>query len=205
MAQVLQAQDTSLRTLIENFGLEFVDEPEFFPEWQHNLPDLTDEKKASLDNIRKGFLNLVTYPPLLEKTIQIVVVGPLFYLAGFYMPPFHIKAETSVAIAVEDDNTIIRGQIDILLLKENLWALVIESKKATFSAEEGLGQLLAYMLANSVQSKPGFGLITSGSEFLFVKLDYGTVPRYGTSRLFGMRSRGDIYEVYKILKHISEL
>jgi hypothetical protein len=205
MAQVLQAQDTSFRVLIENFDLEFVDEPEFFPEWQTNLPELTDETKASLDNIRKGFLNLVTYPPLLEKTIQIVVVGPLFYLAGFYMPPFHIKAETSVAIAVEDEGTVIRDQIDILLFKENLWTLGIDSKQATFSAEEGLGQLLAYMLANPVQSKPGFGLITSGSEFLFIKLDYGTIPRYGTSRLFGMRSRGDIYEVYQVLKHISQI
>lgn len=205
MVQTLQAQNITLRDLINKFSIELVDQPQFFLEWQENLPDLSDLEKNFLDRVREGFLNLVTYPPLLEKSIQLAVISPIFFLAGFFLPPFHIRAEKSIEIEVEDEDEIIRGQLDILLLKQDFWVMVIESKKASFSIEEGLGQLLSYMLASPHPEKPGFGLITSGSEFIFVKLVQAYVPQYGTSKLFGIRSREDFYQVYRILKHISQL
>jgi hypothetical protein len=206
MMQTLQASEISLRTLIDKFGLQYVQDPNFFPEWRQGQVEVADWERQSLERIQAGYLNLIEYPPLPERAIQISVVSPLLFSAGFYLPPFHIQVEKSVEIAEVDEEIIVRGQIDILLVKERFWVLVIESKRATFSIEAGLAQLLAYMLANPDPQKPGFGMITSGADFIFVKLQQvGNVPRYATSAQFGMRNQADLIEVLRILKRISQL
>ena len=42
MVQTIPASKIYLYTLEENFGLKRTDELTFFPEWQENLPELTD-------------------------------------------------------------------------------------------------------------------------------------------------------------------
>ncbi len=59
--------------------------------------------------------------------------------------------------------------------------MVIESKKADYSIEKGLAQILAYMLGSRVENKPCFGMIATGSEFIFVKLVKTNRPRYALS------------------------
>ncbi len=205
-AQILQARQVDIRDLIDNFGLQLVEDLNFFQEWQTELPDISDADKQFLDKVKAGYINLINYPPLPEKAIQVAVLGPLLFLADFFLPPFHIKAEHSIALETEDDGVIVRGQLDILLLKENFWALVIESKKATYSFEAGLAQLLTYMLANPNTEKPGFGLIAAGGGFVFVKLVRASVPTYGISRIFETRNPGnDLYDVLRILKRIGQL
>jgi hypothetical protein len=61
-----------------------------------------------------------------------VVLSPLLHLAGFYLPPFHIKAEPGIQIAVEDEETLVQGNIDVLVLQRRLWVMVIESKRQDF-------------------------------------------------------------------------
>ncbi len=205
-AQILQARQVDIRDLIDNFGLQLVEDLNFFQEWQTELPDISDADKQFLDKVKAGYINLVNYPPLPGKAIQVAVLGPLLFLADFFLPPFHIKAEHSIALETEDDGVIVRGQLDILLLKENFWALVIESKKATYSFEAGLAQLLTYMLADPNTEKPGFGLIAAGGGFVFVKLVRASVPTYGISRIFETRNPGnDLYDVLRILKRIGQL
>lgn len=212
MVQVLQAKDATLRDLIDSFGLQrvqdsqFFQEGQFFQEWQENLPEVTELERQYLDRVKAGYLNLIEYPPLLEKTIQFSIVSPILFLANFFLPPFHVRAEESIEISAEDEGILIRGQLDILLLKEQLWLLVIESKRASFSIEAGLAQLLAYMLANPQTDQPGFGVITSGGSFTFVKLAYGKFPQYSTSKIFELRNPGnELYDVFRILKRISQL
>jgi hypothetical protein len=205
MVQVLQANQVNLRTLIDNFGLRYVQDPEFFSEWRQGQIEIADWEQQALDRIRAGYLNLIEYAPLPERAIQLSVVSPLLFLAEFYLPPFHIQTEKSVEIAEVDEDIIVRGQIDILLVKEKFWVLVIESKRVTFSVEAGLAQLLAYMLANPYSQRPGFGLITSGADFIFVKLDKQDAPQYSTSAQFGMRNPADLPEVLRILKRIGQL
>jgi len=43
--------------------------------------------------------------------------------------------------------------MDVLVLKEQLWVLA-ESKKAVFSVEAGLAQILSYMLGNPAPDQP---------------------------------------------------
>ncbi|MBW4631278.1 MAG: hypothetical protein KME30_05060 [Iphinoe sp. HA4291-MV1] len=58
MIQTIQARDISLEELQEHFGLQLTTNPEFFPEWQENLPALTDEEKRALDRVKSNYFNL---------------------------------------------------------------------------------------------------------------------------------------------------
>ncbi len=201
--QTIQARDINLRYLIDNFGIQLVRNLDFFPEWQDDLPELSEYDKQLLDKIRDGYFNLLNYPPLLEGIVRQAIVDPLLFIGDFYLAPFYVKSEESIDIEVPEQHTIIKGRIDSLVLCDRLWVIIIESKKASFSIEEGLAQLLSYMLGSPMIDKPTFGLIATGSEFIFVKLVKGDRPQYGTSKVFSMRNPGnDLYDVLKILKKL---
>jgi hypothetical protein len=204
MTQTLQARNVNVRDLMEQFGLQLVRERNFFAEWQEGLAELTEPEKSYLDKVREGFFNLMQYPPYLEKAVQISVLSPLLFLADFFLPPFHIKAEQSTEIVSEDDGMIIRGQLDLIVLKERFWVLVIESKEFSYSPEAGLAQLLAYMLANPEAEKPCFGLLTNGFDFRFIKL-LKHPARYGVSNQFNILNEGnELYPVLQIMKRLSQ-
>ena len=104
------------------------------------------------------------------------VLDPILFIGDFYLAPFHVRSEQSIELSVADDNTIIRGKIDTLILRDQLWVMVIESKRASFSVEEGLAQILSYMLASPQPEKTTFGMITTGGSFIFLKLVNGSRP-----------------------------
>lgn len=205
MVQIIQAQDIDLRYLIENFGILLVEDNQFFREWQEDLPEISDSDKQLLDKVKAGYLNLLNYPPLLEDVVRMAVLDPILFIADFYLAPFYVKSEQSIDISEEDDGVIIRGRIDTLVLKNQLWVMVIESKRASYSIEAGLAQMLAYMLGNPNPEKPCYGMITSGGTFIFIKLVKEESPKYATSKLFATRNPGDLYSVLKILKRLSQI
>ncbi len=206
MVQTIQAKDIDLRYLINNFGLQLVQDDQFFSEWQENLPEITDLDKQLLDKVKAGYFNLLNYPPLLEDVIRMAILDPLLFIGDFYLAPFYVKSEEPVDIAVEDEETLVKGRIDTLVLKDQFWVMVIESKRASFSIEAGLSQILAYMLANPHPEKPSFGMITPGGSFIFIKLVKAETPQYATSDIFDIRNRGnELYSVLSILKKLSQL
>ncbi len=205
MVQTIQARNATLRDLIDNFGLQLVRDNQFFREWQDNLPAVTDSEKQLLDRVVDGFINLLNYPPVLEDVVRMSVLDPLLFIGGFYLPPFHVKSEQSVKIITEDEGTIITGSLDVLILLERLWVLVVESKKVSFSVEVGLPQILSYMLGSPASEQTCFGIITNGSSFIFVKLVKGNPPQYATSKLFGIRNTGDLYTVFSVFRHLGQL
>ena len=146
--QTVQARDINLRYLIDNFGIELVRNSDFFPEWQNNLSELSEYDKQLLDKIKDGYFNLLNYPPLLEGVVRQAITDPLLFIGDFYLAPFYVKSEESIDIEVPDKDVVIKGRIDTLVLRDQLWVMSIESKKASFSIEEGLAQLLAYMLGS---------------------------------------------------------
>jgi hypothetical protein len=206
MTQTLFAKDVTLHDLITHFGLQLVENEQFFREWQDELPEMAETEKRFLDRVKAGYLNLVEDPPLLEKPVQIAILSPILFLADLFLPPFRLKAEHSVEISAEDEGTIIRGQLDILLMREQFWIMAIESKRFSFSIEAGLAQLLAYMLANSHPRQPSYGMIATGGTFVFVKLMKSAVSQYALSNSFHTRNQGnELYDVFRILKRISQL
>ncbi|BAZ26678.1 hypothetical protein NIES4073_75860 [Kalymmatonema gypsitolerans NIES-4073] len=206
MVQVIQAQNVSLNYLEERFGLQVAENEEIFTEWFEGLPEITVLEKQYLDRVKTNFLRLVKRPPILEDAVKMVVLSPLLDLAGFYSEPFFIATEESIEIALEDKEEIIRGRIDVLVLQQQLWLLVIESKRASFSLLEAIPQGLGYMLANPNAEKPVFGLVINGEDFQFLKLTKQDTPKYALSDKFTLSRRGnELYQVLSILKKLGTI
>ncbi|MGK7926462.1 MAG: type I restriction endonuclease [Spirulina sp.] len=206
MPQLITPQEITLRTLKQTLGLEPAPTRQFFPEWTRELPSLSDRDRESLDRVKANFADLMEDPPMLENSVKMVVLSPLLDLAGFYRRPFRLETETSIAIELADEDIIIRGRIDILVLKEQLWLAVIESKRSDFAVTRALPQTLAYMLGNPNKQYPTFGMITNGNEFLFLKAQQTPKSQYATSRLFSLiNPENELYEVFAILKHLGQL
>ncbi|MCL1465584.1 type I restriction enzyme HsdR N-terminal domain-containing protein [Argonema galeatum] len=205
MVQTFQATEITLYDLKARFGLEIVEDEQFFREWLDNLPEITDMEKQRLDRVKASYLNLAEYP-MLEEAVKMVVVSPLLDLAGFYLPPFRLITENQVQIALEDENIVVKGKIDVLVVKDRFWVLVIESKRSGISLEAGLAQALAYMLGSPNHEKPILGMVTNGIDFQFIKLVKENTPKYALSDSFNLRDRGnELYGVLSIMKRIAEI
>ncbi|MDM8560598.1 restriction endonuclease subunit R [Candidatus Parabeggiatoa sp. HSG14] len=206
MSQTIRATDISLHDLETKFGLQLSNDDQFFSEWQTDLPEITDLDKHVISRVKESYFNLIKYPPLLENTVKMAVLGPLLNFAGFYLYPLHTKSEYSVKISNIDGDVIVEGKIDVLVLKEQFWIMVIESKQAAFSIEAGLAKILAYMLAHENQDKPCFGMITTGGSFVFIKLVKGKTPQYALSKVFELRNPGnELYTVLSVLKRLEQV
>ncbi len=200
MVQAIAAKDVTLRELKQNFGIRISQDGAFFDEWLDELTPLSQEDHHLLDRVKANFLELMEDPPMLENTVKMVVLAPLLDLAGFYHKPFRIETETAIALEMKDEGVIIRGRIDVLVIKNQLWLLVIESKRSDFAVTRAIPQALAYMLSNSETVQPTFGMITNGNEFLFLKTSQN---EYANSRLFSLiNPNNELYEVLQILKHL---
>lgn len=204
MIQIIQAEKIMLYDLENKFKLQLTTDEQFFQEWQGELPEITDSEKQDLDRVKASYLHLAKRP-MLEEMVKMVVLSPLLDLAGFYLPPFYSKSEESVEIIEEDEGVLVKGKIDVLVLQDQFWVIVIESKRTKFSLEPGIPQALAYMLANPNPEKPLFGLVTNGSNFIFLKLVKQEVPYYALSDEFTLRRGNDLYTVLGILKRLSQV
>jgi len=206
MVQFIQAQNIGIAYLEERFSLEQTDSEAFFPEWWEHLPEISDLEKQYLDRVKFHFLRLVKHPPLSEETVKLVVLSPLLSLAGFYDEPFFIRSESSIEIAVEDAEELIRDRIDVLIIQQQLWLLVIESKKTAFSLAQAIPQALTYMLANPHPDYPVYSLVINGEDFQFIKLLQKDQPRYALSERFTLyRRENELYQVFRILKKLSQI
>jgi hypothetical protein len=132
------------------------------------------------------------------------MVSPLLAMAGFYRPPFRLKTEAPIALALEDEDKIVRGRIDVLVLQDQLWVLVVESKEASFSLKSAIAQALTYLAATPQPEKPAFGWVTNGTESLFAKLE-APIAQYAFSDLLTLQRReNDLYTVASTLKSLSQ-
>ncbi|MEQ8998897.1 MAG: restriction endonuclease subunit R [Coleofasciculus sp. B1-GNL1-01] len=205
MAQVIQASELTLHDVKAKFNLQRVEDEQFFPEWQDDLPQATDAEKQWLDRVKANFLYLAEYH-MHEEIVKMVVLSPLLSLANFYSYPFRPVAEKPVEIVFEDEAETLRGRIDVLVLHQNLWVTVIEAKRKQLNVLEGIPQALFYMMNRPTIREPLFGLITNGSEFVYLKLMQPDSPRYGLSRLFSLINPGnDLYTVLGVLKRLGEV
>ena len=202
MIQTIAAKKVKLHDLKRKFGLKQNHENSFFTEWTEGLPETTEAEKATLDRIKRNYLYLLEYP-VMESIVKMVVLSPLLDLAGFYEPPFRVDGERNIEVMAEDEDEVIRGSIDVLVIQEQLWVTTIEAKNSEFSITKAIPQTLAYMLATPEQEASSFGVVMNGSEFLFLKLVRAETTQYATSNLFSLLNRGnDLYQVLSVLKRL---
>ena len=206
MVQTIQASSIKeLGELVDLFGLEQIFDQDFFPEWQTDLPDLSDGEKLALTDMKRDYRHLSLYANL-EAIVKMVIVGPLLKMAGFYRPPFRVKAEKRVELVTEDDGIIVRGQLDVLVMHDRFWAILIEAKRVQYSLDAGIPQALFYMLGDPDPGKPVFGFVTNGPDFQFLKLVREDKPRFGLSdRFYLANAAEDLYRVLQILKKLGGL
>ena len=146
MTQAIQPHALTLSQIAEQANLWPVSDPDFFDEWQTDLPPLSAAELSAIERIKTEFLYLSKYP-LLEDLVKMVVLSPLLSLAGFYSPPLRLVLEQRVDVALQDGEKMVWGRIDILTLFRQVWVAVIESKQAGFSLKDATAQTLFYMLA----------------------------------------------------------
>jgi len=189
------------------FNLVRSDDPDFFPEWSESLSPLTETEKWELDRIKQRYIAHRSKGSLVEATVTLLVIAPLLELAGFYDPPFHIRAEETVDFEVEDSDTILKGRIDVLVVQDRFWVLVVEAKNAQFTPGIAIPQCLAYMMGTPETVKPVFGMVTNGEEFVFLKVvRQENAAQYEISRVFSLLPRhNELYEVLGCLKTVGNL
>ncbi|MEL7360238.1 MAG: type I restriction endonuclease [Cyanobacteria bacterium J06560_6] len=206
MVQAIPATEVTLRELRQTLGLVQAQNSDFFSEWVDVSVEPGETEKALLDRVKANYLELMEAPPMLENTVKMVVLAPLLDLCGFYHRPFRIKTETGVSLKMEDEGIVIRGRIDVLVLNQKFWLLVIESKRSDFAVTRAIPQALSYMLANPDGAQPTFGMITNGNEFLFLKTVRHPMAQYANSRLFSLLNPGnELYSILSVLKSLGSL
>jgi hypothetical protein len=205
MTQTIQAKTLTLGDVQTKFNLQLSEDNLIFREWIEDLPEIADEEKRALDKVKAGYINSTSYP-FLEDTVKMVVLAPLLFLADLFLNPFHIECEKSVELILEDEDTIVRGSIDVLLLMQSFWVVAIEAKRSQYSVEAGLPQLLFYMLNDPNSEQATFGMLTNGSSFRFIKVTKQNTPQYALSKLFDIQNPGnELYEVFRILKRLASV
>ena len=200
---ISKLKNVRLRHLMDRFGLQLVKQDSFFPEWQENLPELSEMDKLLLARVRQAYFNLVDNVPCLGRPVQTVVISPLLFLANFFTPPFKVHEEGEVDIEVEDDGIVFQGRLVIWSLTDRFKLMIIESEKLAFSVNVGLGQMIAFMMSRLGTQKPVYGLVVAASSFVFLKLVQDQVPQYATSEQFSLwNGDDDLYRVFQIVKRL---
>lgn len=196
---------TTLAEAERRFNLVRTEDEAFFLEWQSDLPELAEAEQAALDQLRRRYLYQRSEGQLLEGTVTLLLASPLLATAGFYDPPFRVRAEESVQLTLNDGEEVLQGRMDVLVLLNQLWVVVLESKKTALSVWTALPQTLAYLMANPQPEHSSFGMVTNGDDILFVKLVRSQSRQYALSRVFApFTSSRELYSALQILKRISQ-
>ncbi|MDF5733782.1 MAG: restriction endonuclease subunit R [Rhizonema sp. PD38] len=176
-----------------------------------SLESLTEFEQQEVSQIRNLFHSYYAAGKISEGQVKFLLLSPLIKLAGFYQPSIRITLEENIAdISVEDEDTIIKGRMDILAVNKTLgrtvttpfWILVIESKNTTVDAMEGLPQLLTYSYKSLQRQTSVWGLTTNGMRYQFVYIQQGNPPTYQLLPDLSLIRPESTIELLQVLKAI---
>ena len=200
--EILKVSPVYLASLRQNSGLTLTDATEFIEEWENNLPMLSLNKQQHLDTLRLGYLNHADHLNALSNLVEMAIVGPLLSLSGCFSQPLRIKNEKTFQVATPSQIGEIARKLHIWRLKETIWLMIVQSQGWELSIEAGLNQLISHLMFSPHTEKPLYGLVVTGGEFIFVKLQRKKDQiLYATSDVSVMRKNNvDLYHVFRILK-----
>ncbi|MGH7998472.1 MAG: restriction endonuclease subunit R [Brasilonema sp.] len=177
-----------------------------------NLDPLTDFEQQDLWRIKSDFERYFNTGKISEGLVKFLTLAPLMRAAGFYDAPIRLTMEDVIAIAIEDEDTSIRGRMDILavnnaqtLTAPPFWILVIETKNSLVEVFEGLPQLLSYAFKSLEQQASVWGLATNGLRYQFAHLKQGTPPSYQLMPSLSLNESEDSIRLLQVMKAICKL
>ena len=194
----------SLNDVETAFDLRRSTDPDFFGEWQGDLQELTAIEQTTLDRIKQSYLHHLMEGIVSEGMVNLLIVSPLLFLAGFLESPFSLRSEQSVEISDRSGDVVYQGRIDALVLSGKLWVVVIESKRSSFSLLVAVPQALSYMMSSPNGDRPSFALVTNGDHFMFIKLQDQVYDLSDDFSLF-KRSSNELYAVLQVLKKLGNI
>lgn len=158
----------------------------------------------------KGLLNLFSLEsgvPLNRSEAEVEVTPSCPIVSQRSGKPECLRLQLPKQITAQENGDTIRGRIDALVLKEQIWLILVESKQTKFSFSVAIPQALAYMMGNLNSEKPTFGMVTNGDGFLFIKLVRQPKPTYALSDDFSLftQLRNELYDVLRIMKRLGEI
>ena len=192
---------TNLNEAHQRLNLKPTDQSDFFPEWQQVFPALSPDEIIKLDQLKARYRYYQADGAITESTVDFILVSPLLELLGLCDPPYKLRGEKYISIEIENGDTLLKGLIDVVVVQDDLWIVLLETKRYSFSVMQVLPQTLAYLAsANTSQS---FGLITTGEDYLFVKADLQT-REYDISDKFTLSTchKNQLQTVAKIMKRL---
>ncbi|MEM1239139.1 MAG: hypothetical protein AAGI45_04780 [Cyanobacteria bacterium P01_H01_bin.26] len=81
------------------------------------------------------------------------MVSPLLELLGLCDPTYKLRGEKYISIEIEHGDTLLKGLIDVLVVQDDFWLVLLETKRYGFSVMQALPQTLAYLAsANTTQA-----------------------------------------------------
>jgi hypothetical protein len=194
---------TTIAEAEKKFGLRRCESKDFFTEWYDQLPEISPSNRANLEILWQRYIYHRSGGHLLESTVMLLLVSPLLTIAGLYDPPFRIKAEESISINISDSEETLQGRIDVLVLCDRIWIIVLESKKKMLPVWSALPQTLAYLMASPNGDIPTFAMLTNGDDIVFVKLEG---KQYGMSQVLSpLVNRGELEMAWQVLRKIAEI
>ncbi|GAB4208924.1 MAG: hypothetical protein Fur006_68270 [Coleofasciculaceae cyanobacterium] len=188
----------------DRFNLSQTDNTQFFPEWFEDLPEITDSEKEFLNRLKNRYLYYAADGEITEGTIDRIMVSPLLDLIGLFDLPFKIRGEKFVKVEINNGDTVLEGFIDAVVVQSQFWVVVIEEKRFNVNVLQALPQTLAYMMANPSSEMPVFGMITTGDDYIFIKLNQ-QVRQYALSDKFTAISRDENNNLFRVLRVIKRI
>lgn len=179
-----------------------------------SLEALTEWEQQDLQEICIVFRDYYSEGKISEGQVKFLILSPLMRLSGFYSSTIKITLEENIAdIFIEDEDTLIKGRMDILAVNKNeaktnvtpFYILVIESKNSEVEVFTGLSQLLAYAYKSLVYQEAVWGLTTNGLRYQFVYLQRGNPSTYQLLPELNLIDSERSPQILQVLKAICNL
>lgn len=170
-------------------------------------PEINQEEKRLLDELKDQYIDSLVEDILVKNYNKSEVLTTLIKLAGFLSPPFKLEYENSIEITLNTKDGIINGYIKSILIQQQLWIPIFDSKFTDFLEELATHYTRDYIADKQPTCKSLFIMATDGKKFLFkCVLFKQREQEHDWSNLFSFSpSSNKLYGVLLALKRIGYL
>lgn len=184
MTRVINASSLTLREVHDRFQLRRQFEPNIGDFLQLQL--LSTSQRDRLAEIRQAWERYYINGRVSEGQVNFLALSPLLWASGYVLDAdLRISVEENIEeIAIDEGDTVIRGRIDAVVVREMVGdrlpfcVLAIESKNSMASTAIGLPQLLTYVAPFLQRQDMVWGLVTNGTEYQFVRVEPGVYRQF---------------------------